>query len=60
MCILKIVYDRKCRFILFNICNVLPQKVEMHPLFPVVDILCYNSMLYTVPIIVAMIYLCYE
>ena len=32
-------------------------EVEIHPLFPLVVILCYNSLLlYTVPIIVAIIY----
>ena len=32
-------------------------EVEIHPLFPLVDILFYNSLLlYTVPIIVAIIY----
>ena len=50
--------------------NILRQKVKIHPLylvvdtlcyiFPVVDILCYNSwLLYTVPILVAILGLCY-
>ena len=39
---------------------ILRPKVDIHPLFPLVDILCYNSLLlYTVPIIVAIIYLRY-
>ena len=39
---------------------MLRQNVEIHPLFLVVDILCYNPLLlYTVLILVAIIRLCY-
>ena len=42
--------------LLNNFFYILRQKLEIHPLFPLVDILYYNSLLlYIIPIIVAII-----
>ena len=59
VCLGKMIYNIKFRFC---VCRrggkyCLRPKMEIHPLFPVVDILyCNPLLLYTVPIIVDIIY----